>query len=249
MSCFSSENQYNGFYNPRQAEGECMFSMEAAGKTAFVYPAAQKSSPVIYLHSHTSDAQPLLCAMRNCACGDCTLVVLQGVSWNRELTPSPSPPIVRGGEPFGGGAQTYLQQLTEIIIPTVEKALFAPVAKRGIVGYSLAGLFAVYALFHSDCFSFGGSVSGSLWYPGFVEALCTCPPAHLPQTVYFSLGRQEEKTRNAHMRPVRQRTEALVSYLAEKGVQTVFALNDGNHFHEPEKRLAACIQWLLRQME
>ena len=165
--------------------------MEAAGKTAFVYPAAQGSRPVIYLHSHTSDAQPLLCAMRNCACGDCTLVVLQGVSWNRELTPSPCPPIVRGGEPFGGGAKTYLQQLTEVIIPAVEKALAAPVVKRGIVGYSLAGLFAVYALFYSDCFSFGGSVSGSLWYPGFVESLCTCPPAHLPQSVYFSLGRQE----------------------------------------------------------
>lgn len=38
----------------------------------------------------------------------------------------------------------------------------------GIAGYSLAGLFALYALYKTDVFTRVASMSGSLWFPGIM---------------------------------------------------------------------------------
>ena len=38
----------------------------------------------------------------------------------------------------------------------------------GIAGYSLAGLFALYALYKTDAFTRVASMSGSLWFPGIM---------------------------------------------------------------------------------
>ena len=59
---------------------------------------------------------------------------------------------------------------------------------RGIAGYSLAGLFAVYALYRTDVFARAASVSGSLWFPGFREYVFSHTPLCRPDCVYFSLG-------------------------------------------------------------
>lgn len=41
---------------------------------------------------------------------------------------------------------------------------------RGIAGYSLTGLFALYyAIYQTDLFSRVGSISGTLWFPGMKE--------------------------------------------------------------------------------
>ena len=40
---------------------------------------------------------------------------------------------------------------------------------HAIAGDSMAGLFAVYALYRTQVFSRVASASGSLWYPGLLE--------------------------------------------------------------------------------
>ena len=73
--------------------------------------------------------------------GAATVAAVEGVDWNRELTPWPAPPVARGQPDFGGGADALLGELAGRILPEVEAEL-RPSA-RWIAGYSLAGLFAV----------------------------------------------------------------------------------------------------------
>ena len=68
-----------------------------------------------------------------------------------------------------GGADDYLRLLVEEVMPRAEKELPGSLAWRGIAGYSLAGLFALYAIYQTDVFSRVGGMSGSLWFPSFKE--------------------------------------------------------------------------------
>ena len=76
-----------------------------------------------------------------------------------------SPPTFKNAYPCTGGADNYLRLLTEEIIPAAEKELGSIPRWRGIIGYSLAGLFVLYAIYQTVLFPRVGSVSGSLWFP------------------------------------------------------------------------------------
>ncbi|MDY2610537.1 MAG: alpha/beta hydrolase-fold protein [Oscillospiraceae bacterium] len=62
-----------------------------------------------------------------------------------------------------------MRLLTEKLIPAAEKEINEVPRWRGIAGYSLAGLFALYAIYQTDLFSRVGSMSGSLGFPGIKE--------------------------------------------------------------------------------
>ena len=95
-------------------------------------------------------------------------------------------------KPCTGGADDYLRLLIEEIIPTAEKEIDGVPRWRGIAGYSLAGLFSLYAIYRTDLFSLVGSMSGSLWFPGMKEYILL-PRAKAPAGPYLLLpGRQGE---------------------------------------------------------
>ena len=146
-----------------------------------------------------------------------------------------------------GGADDYLRLLVEEIIQEAEKELLGPPAWRGIAGYSLAGLFALYAIYQTDVFSRVGCMSGSLWFPGFKEYIFSHEPKRRPDCIYFSLGEKEAKTRNPVLKTVQEKTEEIQTFYQNKGIDTVFQLNPGNHFAQGIERTAAGIQWLLNR--
>lgn len=71
------------------------------------------------------------------------------MNWNHDRVPWDSPAAFKNGEPFTGGADDYLRLLVEKIIPEAEEGLNGVPQWRGIAGYSLAGLFAVYAVYQT----------------------------------------------------------------------------------------------------
>ncbi len=94
------------------------------------------------------------CALLPCPCGD----------WDRDLSPWPAPAAFKKGAPFAGEAPAFL--------PTVlaraaeeEKRLSRPVGLRLIAGYSLAGLFALWALYLTPLLDGAACASSPLWYP------------------------------------------------------------------------------------
>lgn len=161
------------------------------------------------------------------------------------MVPWDGPSAFKNAEPCTGGADNYLRLLTEEIIPTAEKGIAGVPCWRGIAGYSLAGLFALYAIYQTDLFSHVGSMSGSLWYSGMKEYIFSHEPKRRPDCVYFSLGDRESKTRNPVLRNVRQNTEELHSFYQGKGIDTMFQLNPGNHYNHAVERTAAGLCWLL----
>lgn len=127
-------------------------------------------------------------------------------------------------------------------------ARFLPV----IAGYSLAGLFALWAAWNSGYFRRVASVSGSLWYPGFTDYIRNnapksgCGENTGPEKAYFSLGDREGRTRHPLMSRVDACTAEVVERVRSYGIKTTFEWNPGNHFDHPELRMARALAWLLR---
>ena len=214
-------------------------------KTISIFPCSKSESPVIYLNTFSDEGQKVYDAAQAAGCPPFTLVAISNLVWNHDMVPWDSPPAFKHAEPCTGGADDYLQLLTEEIIPTTKKEIGGAPCWRGIAGYSLAGLFALYAIHRTDLFSRVGSMSGSLWFPGMKEYLFSHAPKCRPDCMYFSLGDKERTTRNPVLRSVRQNTEEIQTFYQGKGIDTVFQLNPGNHYNHAVERTAAGLCWLL----
>ncbi len=221
----------------------CTFSTK--GKTISIFPSLEATAPIIYLNTVSGEGQKVFKEAQAVGCPPFTLIAVSGLDWNHDMAPWDSPAAFKKGEPFTGGADDYLRLLVEEIIPRAEKELPGPPAWRGIAGYSLAGLFALYAIYRTDVFSRVGCMSGSLWFPGFKEYVFSHEPKRRPDCIYFSLGDKEAKNRNPVLKTVQENTEEIQTFYQNKGIDTVFQLNSGNHFVQGIERTIAGIQWLL----
>jgi len=215
------------------------------GKEIDVFLSAAPNRPVVYLNTFSSEGGRVRAALQEAECPDFSLVAVSGLEWDHDMAPWDIPPISKNDTPCTGGADGYLRFLTGEIVPRAEEMLPGAPCWRGLAGYSLAGLFAVYAMYQTDLFSRIGSMSGSLWFPNFKEYALTHALKRKPEHLYFSLGDKECRTRNAYLKNVQSNTEELAAFYRGRQIDTVFQLNPGNHFVEAVKRSALGIQWLL----
>lgn len=191
---------------------------------------ASPSAPIAYVFG---DAKA-------CDCSGWTVVCVEELDWNRDLTPWPAKSVFRGQPDFGGGAAQTLRRLTDEIMPTVEADLQP--TNRIIAGYSLAGLFAVYAALETELFQAAASVSGSMWYPGFADYVGR--KERVPKFVYFSVGDRERFGRNAAFHSIEDCTQRICTHLAARGAETVFEFNPGGHFCDVDARMRRAFGWL-----
>ena len=215
------------------------------GKTVSVWPGSQPGAPAVYLNTYGEEGGQVRAEMDKLGCPDCSLVAVSGLDWDKDLSPWPAPAVRRGEEPFAGGAAEYLAWMTGSLLPAARALLPGTPCWEGLAGYSMAGLFAVWALGRTHVFRRGASMSGSLWYPGIREYLMAHPPR--PDCLYFSLGSKEGRTRNPVMAAVEENTRAIEAFCREQGITTTFQLNPGNHFRDTAARTAAGIAWMLEQ--
>ncbi len=173
---------------------------------------------------------------------ECSLLAFPAGDWDRELTPWRAPGL-RGKDPdFGGGAEAFLERLLAAA-EEAEAALPEKPKTKLLVGYSLGGLFALWAGTRTDAFPLLASVSGSLWYDGWCDYLEGHPCRG--KRAYLSLGEREPKARNPRMARVGQCTERTEALLRASGLETVLEWNPGGHFNEPEARMAKAVRTLL----
>ena len=214
-------------------------------KTVSIFLNTKPDAPIIYLNTFSDEGQKVYEATQAIGCPPFTLVAISDLGWNHDMVPWNSPPVFKNADSCTGGADDYLRILTEEIIPTAEKEIGGVPRWQGIAGYSLAGLFALYAIYQTDLFSRVGSMSGSLWFPGMKEYIFSHEPKRWPDCMYFSLGDKESKTRNPVLRNVRQNTEEIHAFYRGKGIDTAFQLNPGNHYNQAVERTATGLCWLL----
>jgi len=168
--------------------------------------------------------------------GDAWVIQVQGADWNRDFSPWKAPRVFAKGDDFSGGAGEFLEELSENILLWEKEQGLSP-AWRGIAGYSLAGLFSLYALIKTPLFSRCGCFSGSLWFPGWLEYLKHARFEKKPDYVYFSLGDREEKTRNPLLSSIGACTRETGRLLSEKGVRWDFVSHPGGHFDRVDERI------------
>ena len=176
------------------------------------------------------------------------VAVEPGVSWWHDMSPWPAARVFAKGEDFTGGADAHLKRLLDDVVPKIEDSVIGgSAAHRGIIGYSLAGLFAVYAITKCDSFDLCASMSGSLWFDGFIDYFTQHVDvvSKRVRAVYLAVGEREKRTRNARMKTVETCTEQTRALLAEHGVATTFNVCPGGHFDDVPQRIAEGIEWLL----
>lgn len=174
------------------------------------------------------------------------IIQVTGADWNRDFSPWPAPRAFRQGEDFVGGADDYLNQLCENI-PKWERTENLRPGWRGIGGYSLAGLFSLYAITKTDLFSRCACLSGSLWFPGWMQYLQTAVFPCPPEWLYFSLGDRESQTRNPMLSCIRERTEECAAFFRGLGIPCCLVWHPGGHFQEVEQRILAGIQGIIHK--
>ena len=223
-----------------------MFTFTNDNKKITVYPALAENRPVIYLTTYNDDGGEIYEEIQKDNCPDFTLVTVSGLNWEAELSPWAAGNLFKYSEMFTGGADAYLQFLTQQVLPQAEASLNG-ILWRGLAGYSLAGLFTVYALYKTDLFSRAASMSGSLWYPSFKDFALQNTLCIAPQHLYLSLGDKEARARNQYLKTVQQCTEELAAHYRSLGINTFYELNPGGHYRNIISRSAAGIKWILTQ--
>ena len=167
-----------------------------------------------------------------------SIAIVEDVDWNNDLTPWPAEGVFRKAKPFGGEASAFLHKLTHEIIPNTERELGIEDAERTLLGVSLSGLYAVWAAFNTDVFANIISISGSLWYDGFVEWMKEETPSPQLKTVCMLLGEKEKNSKEKRMATVEERTLAAADILRAKSQAVVsFELVEGTHFSPIMPRL------------
>ena len=167
-------------------------------------------------------------------------------NWNDELSPWKSP-AVWGKQGFGGKAGDALRFLIEQVIPTLKQQFDLPEDIKIILGgYSLAGLFALWASTQTALFSGVAAASPSVWFPGWMEFEQQHPIQ--TQHIYLSLGDKEEHTKNAVMAVVGDNIRTLHSQLIARGADCTLEWNNGGHFKDADLRTARAFRWVMEDI-
>ena len=167
---------------------------------------------------------------------DFCMRVFKVQNWNADLSPWKAPAVF-GREDFGDRAEKTLNEVLQYCTE--------PDRTYIIGGYSLAGLFALWAVYRTDVFAAAAAASPSVWFPGFIDHM----KDHQIRTgaVYLSLGDREEKTRNPVMAAVGDRIREAHEWLKGQGINTTLEWNPGNHFRDADLRCARAFAWAIRQ--
>lgn len=149
-------------------------------------------APVVYLLGDMADNSPVQVPV------GVSLVHIGVDLWEENFSPWCAPRVFAKGPNFGDGAQKTLDTLIDQVIPWTESDLTEPPAYRVLVGYSLAGLFSLWAGVSQPgapqqvargcqpddvssqpgapyvdasvaTFQRIGAVSGSFWFPGLLD--------------------------------------------------------------------------------
>ena len=214
--------------------------LEYEGKTISVYPCGDDKAAAVVLFSFGPCAEEIIANVAPHG-KKFNLIEVTGLRWEDELSPWKHPSLRHGEREFGGNAYAFLKEFTYIVLPmALGEANLRPTSIAA-AGYSLAGMFALYAGSRANRFDALLSVSGSLWFDGFVEFVEEMGVSKKTRYVYLSLGEREPISKNQRLSTVGAKTEELRDYYLSQGIKTDFVWNEGGHFDNETQRIGAAI--------
>lgn len=162
--------------------------------------------------------------------------------WNDELTPWEAPPVF-GKIPFGNGAAQTLDFICRHLVPSLQQECKCNDVYLG--GYSLAGLFALWASCQTAMLRGVVAASPSVWYKDWLEYSRQNPS--LAHKIYLSLGDRESHSKNKLMATVADAINKQKDILDAQQKDCTLEWNQGNHFTDNGERTAKGFVWLMRQ--
>lgn len=174
----------------------------------------------------------------------CTIALISGMDWNRDMTPWSAQGVMKKEKDFGGGASMYIRELETDLIPNIEQLLKIKASRRYLMGISLSALFSVWSIFKSSIFDGIGSISGSFWFYGFTDFLEKGNPLSQPR-VFMTLGMKEKNSSDKRLATVEDKSNDVVRILNEKNVPTILEMVPGTHFSPFEPRFNKTLSYLV----
>ena len=157
------------------------------------------------------------------------LVTIELEDWTIDLMPWPDGNISRDPEAGKHGQET-LDYILQGLLPELERRFGSRPVILG--GYSLGGLFALWAATQTDRFRAIAAASPSVWIHGWIP--------FAKKAVYLSLGEREEHVKNQAIARVgdnlRAYYELLRTHLDPEHCTLVW--EEGGHFNDNAGRLA-----------
>ena len=212
------------------------FISEINGKTALIYESNDASDhPLLLMFCFSMDeAKEIVQCLRGVS-GICFVAIVLE-RWDASMIPWASKAVK--AVPEAG----RLSEEIPILLEEIARLCKMTFRKRYLLGYSLGGLFAVFEAAHGR-FDGLASVSGAMWYPDLMQYV----QSHdypMVREAYFSIGEREGGNPSSPFFEVREKTLSIVSAFKEKGISTVFELNEGNHFFQAPLRVRKAVEWL-----
>ena len=170
------------------------------------------------------------------------LATIELDDWMLDLMPWPDGNISRDPE-SGKHGQDTLQYVLLSLIPELQHR-FGPLP---IIfgGYSLGGLFALWASAQTDSFKAVAAASPSVWIRDWIPFARKHTP--MADAVYLSLGDQEEHVKNQAIARVGDNLREQYSLLQEQlgPDHCTLVWEQGGHFNDNEGRLARAFAWCM----
>lgn len=197
------------------------------------------------------------------------MVFFDCVEWARALMPWADDAVSRDAE-VGRHAPDTLHFIEHALLPWLRERFGALPCIIG--GYSLGGLFALWAARNTDVFAAVAAASPSLWINGWGEYAAAHPilspqatahhslnttlqistPQHITTTtpIHLSLGDREEHCRNQRMKRIGDCVRSEHTLLCQQLSPTAVTLrwHEGGHFGAEAERTAEAFAWCIEQI-
>lgn len=192
------------------------------------------------------------------------IVFFDCVEWARALMPWADDAVSRDAE-VGRHAPDTLRFIEHTLLPWLRERFGALPCIIG--GYSLGGLFALWAARNTDAFAAVAAASPSLWVKGWGE-YAAAHPVLSPQptiqnsklitqnselrssAIHLSLGDREEHCRNQRMKRIGDCVRAEYALLCKQLSPTAVTLrwHEGGHFGAEAERTAEAFAWCMERI-
>lgn len=208
------------------------------------YDSLDHVMPVIVFNADDENVFEIYSNIKSICKIDFIFAAISNINWNNDMSPWFMEKLFKGGDDYLGDADNYIMKLTKIILK-INEAINNMAEEYILAGYSLAGLFSIYALYKTNIFTKAVSCSGSFWYPNFLEFIQNNKMIAKPKRIYLSLGNLESNTKNSLIREVYNKTIAIKNHFIALGIDTLYEEHEGNHFKDVSLRIAKGIKAIL----
>ena len=165
--------------------------------------------------------------------------------WVVDLMPWPDGNISRDPEAGKHGRDTLGYILMDLVPELKGRYGTLPVI---LGGYSLGGLFAIWASMQSGCFKAVAAASPSVWIHDWMPFARRHAP--MAGCVYLSLGDKEEHVKNQAIARVGDNIRAQYGLLREQlgPERCTLVREEGNHFTDNDGRTARAFAWCMDRL-